>query len=114
MHDLLVEWEHSKRDGRDDQSASKKMFVQNRDFVAEYEDTYFGGVPESAFRFLRDAKVTLTCVKNVLLRMPVLHRIMSRQPRKYPKTATNWDYLSLPSEFYSWSVDFLFLKSSVP
>ena len=69
-------------------NVSGKMFVQNRD-VAEYEDRV---------SFL-ETTLGVNSTSNA-------NCTESYRTRKYPKTATNWDYLSLPSEFYSWSVDF--------
>ena len=65
-------------------SVSGTVFIQNRD-VAEYEDRV---------SFL-EATLGVNSTSNINT------CASSYRTRKYPKTATNWDYLSLPSAFYS-------------
>ena len=62
-------------------NVSGSLFVQDRDF-AEYEDR-------------------LSFLEKALGATPVSNKCTAYRTRKYPRTATTWDYLSLPSAFYS-------------
>ena len=70
-------------------SVSGSLFIQDRD-LAEYEDRV------SFLETALGVNVTMNVPDT-----PVSNNCTAYRTRKYPKTATTWDYLSLPSAYYS-------------
>ncbi|CAL6326856.1 unnamed protein product [Bathycoccus prasinos] len=70
-------------------SVSGSLFVQDRD-LAEYEERV------SFLETALGVNVTMNVPDT-----PVSNNCTAYRTRKYPKTATTWDYLSLPSASYS-------------